>query len=101
MPEAEAVSQQQVPIMEARRSESGILAMASNLKPKVPSGFSSATEDSLAIHDTCDVSSFSLGLIPKQIADCFAGFKSPNLRPALPHENQGESYISSKNKIIY
>ena len=80
--------QQQVPIMESIPSQPR--SSAQTTKPKAQSGFRSAAIHHPAPDDICDLQSFSLGLIPKQISDCFAGFKSSTSRLTLPADFQGK-----------
>jgi hypothetical protein len=93
IPEAILISEQQVPIMDAIPSESKRSTQTMKL--------SSATEDGPAMPDICDLQSFSLGLIPKQITDCFASFKSPTSRLTPPAESHGEFLYHTKNKTIH
>ena len=90
IPEAILIPEQQVPIMDPIPSGSKRSTQTTKLKSKGQSGLSSATEDGQAMHDICGLQSFGLGLIPKQITDCFASFKSPNSRLTPPAESHGE-----------
>lgn len=58
-------------------------------KSKNQSDSSSATPFDSTSDDICHLPSFDLGLIPEQIADCLASFKSPTSRISLPVTPRG------------
>jgi hypothetical protein len=73
------------------QSSSVVQRMESRSKPQRDIGSTSRLDSST--NDICDPQNFTLGLIPRQIADCFAGFTSPTSRFALPVSSTG-NYIS-------
>jgi len=75
--------QQQVSIMEPMPSRLSSSIYTKSPNPNTQPRFRSAIPQEPAPHEICDIQSFSLGLIPKQIADCFARFKAPTPRLAL------------------
>jgi hypothetical protein len=96
---SEAIApQQQLSIMEAIPSQSRSRAQATGPKSKEQSKFRPAILHDPAPNDICDPQPFSLGLIPKQIVDCFAGFKYPTSRLALPAESQGKYFCHPQKK---
>jgi hypothetical protein len=93
--------QQQLSIMEAIPSQSRSWTQKTGPKSKEQPKFRPAILHDPAPNDICDPQSFSLGLIPKQIVDCFAGFKFPTSRLALSAESQGKYFCHPKKKGSY
>lgn len=85
----ESVVPQQVSIMESMPSRSSSSIQTTKPKSNTQPRFRSDNPHEPAPNEICDIHSFSLGLIPKQISDCFASFKSPTARLALPAQSQG------------
>jgi hypothetical protein len=61
---------------------------------------SSNTYPTDSTHESCNVSSFGIGLMPKQIAECFANFIPPSSEQVLETEYTGSS-LTKLEKFTY
>ena len=88
-----------LPAMNARQTQS-TRTQATNPKARAQSQFRSTMAPVSTAREICDLQSFSLGLIPKQIEDCFASFNSPSPRHAFPADSQGTRAYLTQDQIL-
>lgn len=85
---SQAIPALQLPIMDSMESRSQA-SKETRPNSKMRSGINTSQQDDSRRHDICDISEFNFGLIPRQVADCFASLITPN-SALTPPESQGK-----------